>query len=353
MQLDVVSQMDAREVALEDVDPDPHSRQVRDLEERCLGLDHLPQCGVALDDRARERRPDLVNRSSRLVVPEGSYLIVRESEKMEVLLGATQRRVRLACRGLGGQHLLLRGDAIGEQTLFALEGLPRQLRSRPRLEVVADRLAKLDRIDARENLPRPHVVTNLGEGGFHAAADARAHMCESALVEVDRAGRLDLGAKSADLGCTQGDSCADHGLRRKVNSPLGFSDRAFLRGGLSIGRSGAVAGDEAHRQKGKGEGTNEKDHREVSGGVEGVESGAGAGSCVSPVARSRAIFASQASAAASISSRRLATNSRRNTSTSLARSLPLANDFWTSSRFSSSVPATVSRKTASARVVAW
>ena len=76
-------------------------------------------------------------------------------------------------------------------------------------------------------------------------------------------------------------------------------------------------------------------HREVSGGVEGVESGVGGGAACLQWRDPGRSCASQASAAASISSRRLSTNSRRKTSTSLARSLPLAKDFWTSSRFSS------------------
>ncbi len=105
---------------------------------------------MAFDDRARERRSDLVDRRSRLVVPEGSHLDVGEPQKMKVLFGAAQCGIGFARRCLRGQHLLLRGDTIGEKAAFAVKGLPRQLGPRASLKVLADGLAELDRIDARE-----------------------------------------------------------------------------------------------------------------------------------------------------------------------------------------------------------
>ena len=111
-------------------------------------------------------------------------------------------------------------------------------------------------------------------------------MRETALVEVDRAGRLDLGAKGADLGGAQGDSSADDGLRRQVDRPLGLLRRAFLARQLSSD-SGAEARSQAARptaEEAPGRVAARRceakgGHREVSGGVEGVESGVGAGSC--------------------------------------------------------------------------
>ena len=153
---------------------------------------------MAFDDRARERRSDLVDRRSRLVVPEGSHLDVGEPQKMKVLFGAAQCGIGFARRCLRGQHLLLRGDTIGEQAAFAVEGLPRQLGPRASLKVLADGFAELDRIDAREHLPAPHEVADFGEGGLDPTSDPRAHVGEPALVEAFDRGD-DVHAATASL----------------------------------------------------------------------------------------------------------------------------------------------------------
>ncbi|MCG8459910.1 MAG: hypothetical protein MI919_26820 [Holophagales bacterium] len=98
---------------------------------------------------------------------EGADLAVVEAKEVERLAAGEQLRHRLALRCLGFEHLLLGGDAVGEQAFHTLGAAPCQLFLGLGPQVGGFRLAELDGADERERLaaaiPNP-AGPRLGSG---------------------------------------------------------------------------------------------------------------------------------------------------------------------------------------------
>lgn len=103
----LIAEMDAAQIALVDVDPDPHPAEIGESEQVALRRHHLAEGRVALDDGAGERRPQRVEGRRPVVVVEGVDLALAEAVEVESLLGRAQGGGGDPQLGLDHQHLLL------------------------------------------------------------------------------------------------------------------------------------------------------------------------------------------------------------------------------------------------------
>ena len=158
----VVADVHLADVALVDVDAEPHLLGLADDDERVGGADRLTHARVHLEHRAGDGRDE----RHALPARRGA-----EAERGEAILGGAELRLRLRLLGLRDEHGAIRGGAAGEEAVLAVDLRLRLLEARLRGEVVAARATDLDALERDEHGAAPDLLAD--DDGDRADATRR------------------------------------------------------------------------------------------------------------------------------------------------------------------------------------
>lgn len=224
-----VALRNAREIALEQRQLDPHGREIGDLERGVVGVDALAALHLHVHDLAVDRRAQLEHAEPSL----GRAT----AERPHALLGRVELRLQRRVLGLCLLRAALRCDALFDEQALAFDVVTRRGRARPHAQQIGLRAAEIGALEAGQAVARRHPITGDDVDLGHASGDARTHRCDVTWVERDGADHLDdrqhlIGLDRGDLEAGPRDEgLAVHDAAVVCRRHVGFGTRLGGVGG--------------------------------------------------------------------------------------------------------------------------